>query len=168
MAEVFNFEEYIKMRPRRLRLLAPIYRILNKFTREWVFSWRMRNRLYRHMGVQLAKDDSGIYIGRETWIDDIFPELVRIDEGVGLGWRCILFVHNTSSFPHIASPIHIKHKALLGHNVTVMPGVTIGEFAQVGCNALVTKDIPPYTVAAGVPAKPLREVKRDEVEMRRV
>ncbi len=168
MAKVYNFEEYIKMRPKRLQLLAPFYRILNKFTREWVFGWRMRNRLYRHMGVRLAEDDSGIYIGRETWIDDIFPELVRIDEGVGLGWRCILFVHNTSSFPHIASPIHIKRKALLGHNVTVMPGVTIGEFAQVGCNALVTKDIPPYTVAAGVPAKPLREVKPDEAEMRKV
>jgi len=166
VAEVYSFEEYAKQRPWKLRRLGPFVRILNKITREWVFNWKLRNKLYRIMGVQLAQNDSRIYIGRETWIDDIFPELVKIDEGVGIGWRCIIFVHNTSTFPSTASPVHIKRKALLGHSVTVMPGVTIGEYAQIGCNALVTKDIPPYTVAAGVPAKPLREVTREEVEMR--
>lgn len=41
----------------------------------------------------------------------------------------------------------------LGNNVCVMPGITIGDGVVVGANSVVTKDIPPYCVAAGVPAK---------------
>lgn len=40
-----------------------------------------------------------------------------------------------------------------------MPGVTIGEGAVIGANAVVTKDIPAYTVAAGVPAKVIKTIK---------
>ena len=41
-------------------------------------------------------------------------------------------------------------------NVCIMPGVTIGDGAVIGANAVVTKDIPAYSVAVGVPAKVLR------------
>lgn len=166
MAELIIMDEYRKRRPKRLERLDPFFKVLNKLTREWVFSWRLRNKLYRYMGVQLAKDDSEIYIGRETWIDDNFPELIIIDEGAGIGWRCVIFAHNTARVPHIVSPVHLKKKVLIGHCVTIMPGVTVGEYAQVGCNSLVIKDIEPYTVAAGVPAKPLREVTPEELDMR--
>lgn len=167
MAEKILLDEYRKIRPRRQERFDPLFKILNKFTRDWVFGWKMRNRIYRFMGVQLAKDDSEIYISREVWIEDNFPELVKIDEGVGIGWRCVIFAHNTSTTPHIVSPVHLKKKVIIGHCVTIMPGVTVGEYAQIGCNALVTKDIEPYTVNVGVPAKPIREVSRDEIEMRR-
>lgn len=166
MAESINIDEYRKRRPKRLQRYDAFFKILNKFTRSWVFSWRLRNKIYRFMGVQLAKDDREIYIGRETWIDDNFPELVRIDEGVGIGWRCVIFVHNTATVPHIVSPVYLKKKVLIGHCATIMPGVTIGEYAQIGCNSLVTKDVEPYTIAAGVPAKPIRKVTEEELEMR--
>ena len=45
----------------------------------------------------------------------------------------------------------------LGHGATVMPGVSIGTGAAVGSGAVVTKDVPPYTIVAGVPARPLRK-----------
>jgi len=41
----------------------------------------------------------------------------------------------------------------LGHGVTVLDGVTIGKGSVIGAGAVVTKDIPPYSVALGVPAK---------------
>ena len=50
----------------------------------------------------------------------------------------------------------IKKNAWLGMNVTLCPGVTIGEYAVVAAGAVVTKDIPPYAVAGGVPAKVIR------------
>ncbi|MFZ4813252.1 MAG: DapH/DapD/GlmU-related protein [Phototrophicaceae bacterium] len=53
--------------------------------------------------------------------------------------------------------VTVGHDVWLGHNVTVMPGVKIGNGAVVGSGAVVTKDIAPYEIAVGVPAKPIRK-----------
>ena len=45
-----------------------------------------------------------------------------------------------------------------------MPGVTIGDGAIVGANSLVTKSIPPYTIATGMPARVVKEVPQKEQE----
>jgi acetyltransferase-like isoleucine patch superfamily enzyme len=50
------------------------------------------------------------------------------------------------------APIVIKRGCWLGQNVVVMPGVTIGELSIVGANSVVTRSIPPRSIAAGVPA----------------
>lgn len=49
----------------------------------------------------------------------------------------------------------------LGANVTVLPGVTIGEGSVIAAGAVVTKDVPANMIAAGVPAKVIRKVKTD-------
>ncbi len=51
----------------------------------------------------------------------------------------------------------IGHDTWLGHNTVIKPEVTIGDGAVVASGAVVTKDVPPYMIVAGVPAKPLRE-----------
>ncbi|MDE6407021.1 MAG: hypothetical protein K2K48_06295 [Anaeroplasmataceae bacterium] len=55
-------------------------------------------------------------------------------------------------------PVIIGDKTWLGANVTVLPGVTIGEGAVIGAGSVVTKDIPPYTVAVGNPCKVVKEI----------
>lgn len=166
MQPYIPIREYRPTRPSRLQRWDPLFKILSKVNRDWVFGWRMRNRIYRWVGVSLAPDSSGIFIGRETWIDDNFPELIHIGEGVVIGWRCVLIAHNTQMMPPSVAPIHLGKKVFLGQGVTVMPGVTIGEYAQIGTNALVTKDVEPYTVAAGVPAKPIRKLTDEEIALR--
>ena len=54
------------------------------------------------------------------------------------------------------APIHIGENVWLGANVTVLGGVTIGDNAVIAAGAVVTKNIPPNTVAAGVPARVVR------------
>jgi len=60
------------------------------------------------------------------------------------------------------APVRIESKAWLGFNVSVLPGVVIGEGAIVGACSLVTRSIPAWTVAAGNPAQVLREQSADE------
>ena len=57
-------------------------------------------------------------------------------------------------------PIRIEDKVWLGANVTVLPGVTIGEGAIVAAGAVVTKDVAPRTIVGGVPAKFIKKIEK--------
>lgn len=61
------------------------------------------------------------------------------------------------SQPHYHHPIFIGRDVWLGAGVTVLPGVTIGDGAIVGARAVVTKNIAPYSIASGIPARYLRD-----------
>ncbi|MCX8569924.1 MULTISPECIES: DapH/DapD/GlmU-related protein [Hyphomicrobiales] len=66
--------------------------------------------------------------------------------------------HETEFFEwRRSNAVTIGHDTWLGHGSTVLPGVTVGDGAAVGSGAVVTKDVAPYTIVAGVPARPLRE-----------
>lgn len=56
----------------------------------------------------------------------------------------------------------VKRNAWIGMNVTICPGVTIGENAVIAAGAVVTKDIPDYAVAGGVPAKVIKYLNPEE------
>ena len=64
---------------------------------------------------------------------------------------------------HLAqgSEIRIGNDVWLGANVTILPGVTIGDNVVVGAGAVVTKDIPPNSLAVGVPARVVKELEND-------
>jgi galactoside O-acetyltransferase len=55
-------------------------------------------------------------------------------------------------------PVVIGDRAWLGFGVSLLKGVTIGEGAVVGARAVVTRDVPPYSVVAGNPARVIREL----------
>lgn len=52
--------------------------------------------------------------------------------------------------------VTIGNDVWIGQRVTIMPGVTIGDGCIIATNAVVTKDVPPYSVVGGVPAKVLK------------
>jgi UDP-2-acetamido-3-amino-2,3-dideoxy-glucuronate N-acetyltransferase len=54
----------------------------------------------------------------------------------------------------------IQRRASIGSNATILCGVTVGEGAIIGAGSVVTKDVPPFTVVAGVPARVLRKVEK--------
>ncbi|MDW1755875.1 acyltransferase [Vibrio sp. Vb2535] len=61
---------------------------------------------------------------------------------------------------HISSkPIYIGKDVWIGTNAIILPGVNIGDGAIIGAGSVVTKDIPPYSVCAGVPAKIIKKLK---------
>jgi acetyltransferase-like isoleucine patch superfamily enzyme len=62
---------------------------------------------------------------------------------------------------HQDAPIHIGHNVWIERGVTILPGVSVGDEAVVGANAVVTRDVAAGCAVAGIPARPLRvEVAR--------
>ncbi len=61
--------------------------------------------------------------------------------------------------PDQIRPVTIGDDVWIGHGCKIMPGVTIGEGAVVGAGSIVTRDVPPFTLVAGIPAKPVRDLR---------
>lgn len=61
----------------------------------------------------------------------------------------------------VCQPVLIKKGAWLGANVTVLPGVTVGENAIVAAGAVVSKDVPDHTIVGGIPAKIIKTIDPD-------
>ncbi|MFO0968012.1 MAG: DegT/DnrJ/EryC1/StrS family aminotransferase [Gemmataceae bacterium] len=92
-----------------------------------------------------------VFIGHGVmFINDRFPRATKANGELQRGgdWTCQATV--------------IKRRASLGSNATILGGVTIGEGAIVGAGSVVTRDVPPYTIVAGNPARVLRSVDRDD------
>lgn len=110
-----------------------------------------------------------IYIGNNVYINfgAVFLDCSRITIGndVLIGPNVGMYSANHSLDPEeraqgalIGGRITIGDKAWIAGDVKIMPGVTIGEGAVIGCGSIVTRDIPPRTVAAGNPCRVIRQI----------
>ena len=68
----------------------------------------------------------------------------------------------TSAWDH-KGDIVIGNDVWIGYEAVIMAGVTIGDGAIIGARAVVTKDVPPYTIVGGVPARDIRRRFSDDV-----
>lgn len=68
----------------------------------------------------------------------------------------------------IARPVHIEDKVWIGESVSILPGVRIGRGSVIGSLSLVNKDIPPYSIAAGIPAKVIKKYNFNTAKWERV
>jgi len=91
-----------------------------------------------------------VFVGHNvTFINDLLPRATNA-EGGGLqteaDWKCI--------------PTLVKKGASIGSSVTLLCGITVGEYAVVGAGSVVTKDVPSHSVVVGNPAKVLKMLPR--------
>jgi acetyltransferase-like isoleucine patch superfamily enzyme len=123
--------------------------------------------------VRIGIDDSGLHgsefilgagsvVLSDTHIDCSAP--VTIGRGTHVGRRTQLFTHRhhverrdvpVLDAPISTAPITIGDDVMLFHDVVVLPGVTIGDGAVVAVRSVVTRDVAPYAIVAGVPARPI-------------
>jgi acetyltransferase-like isoleucine patch superfamily enzyme len=114
---------------------------------------------------------AGLEIGEECFLGDEclldLAEGVRLERQVTLAERVLVLTHTNvgyrdhplqAHFPASAAPVVVEAGAFLGANVTVLPGVRIGAAAFVAAGSVVTADVPPRTLVAGVPARAVRAI----------
>lgn len=106
----------------------------------------------------------GSWIGQQCFFHSAGGITIGAKVGIGPGVKILTSRHGEAGrdVPILDSPLEfgavvIEDDADLGVGTIVLPGVTIGRGAQIGAGAVVSRDVPPYTVAAGVPAVVLRE-----------
>jgi acetyltransferase-like isoleucine patch superfamily enzyme len=123
-----------------------------------------------HYAILKAYHLNEMHIGDESWIGQqcFFHSAGGISigkhVGIGPGVRILTSAHGEAgrAMPVLLSPVEtapvvIEDDADIGVGAIILPGVTIGRGAIIGAGAVVNKSIPPYTIAAGVPARVLRD-----------
>lgn len=131
---------------------------------------KIRAKLLRKIGCHVGKH---VFIGEYVHVDIWHADLIYIDDYAHITSGCRLLCHqrdltgycvgdNAADLKYRKGEIHIGKGVMLGMETMVMPGVTIGDGAIVGARSMVTKDIPPYTIAVGSPAKVIKQIPERE------
>lgn len=154
---------------------------LNLMLLRWVGlvpSRTFRRWMYRLSGIKMGKgsvihmwcnfyDPTNITVGHDTIIGDhaFLDGRDRLTIGNHVAFASSVMVYNSQHdiddehFSPISKPVTIEDYVFIGPRAIILPGVTIGKGAVVAAGAVVSRDVPPFTVVGGVPAVKIRDRK---------
>jgi acetyltransferase-like isoleucine patch superfamily enzyme len=109
----------------------------------------------KRAGLQLygAKIHKTAYLSSQVYIDPLFPSLLTVEENAILGLGTRIALHEQTGERFRAGRVRICRGATIGAFSQIASGVTIGEYARVGFGSVVLRDVPPYAIAIGNPAR---------------
>lgn len=132
----------------------------------------LRHALYRRLGMNLARGarvhrglevraPANVHVGAGSVIgfDSILDGRagIRIGRHVNISSRVAIWTvqhdHRDPEFRDHGAPVVIGDHAWISYQATILPGVSVGEGAVVAAGAVVTKDVAPYAIVAGIPAR---------------
>jgi acetyltransferase-like isoleucine patch superfamily enzyme len=137
-----------------------LYRTIFKISIGSHTSVHMRCRFYNPSLVTIGNNS---IINCYVLLDGRYP--LTIGDNVSISEEVMLLTleHDPDSptFANRGAPIVVENRVFIGTRALILPGVTIGEGAVVGAGAVVTRDVEPYTIVAGVPARFIRQRSRN-------
>jgi len=127
----------------------------------------LRPLLHRLRGVKVGKN---ISIDQEVILDSVYPEKIHLENGCIISNAVQIIVHkrdytnyrkgdNVNDLGYIVEDTYIGKNATIGVGAIILGGVKIGEGAIIAAGSVVTKDVEPYTMVAGIPAKKMKTFK---------
>ena len=134
---------------------------------DWIYPEINEGKLTKYNWVVQHKDNLSLGyktdIGALTYINAKFG--VTIEDEVQIGSHCSIY--SVSTIDGKEGEVVLKRNCRIGSHSVVMPGVTVGENAVVGAMSFVNRNIPDNVVAAGVPAKVIKDVSRKDAKTQR-
>lgn len=141
--------------------------------------YSIRHWYLRRLGIRIGRDSSiamhcfitgsrivigsNTVINRFTYLDGRVPLYIGNNVNVSHYTLIQTLTHDPQNpdFICIEKPVAIMDHAWIGARAIILPGVTIGEGAVVAAGAIVTKDVEPYSIVGGNPARPIGTRSRD-------
>jgi acetyltransferase-like isoleucine patch superfamily enzyme len=128
----------------------------------WVLGMSLPKSSYIYRGAEV-RDGARIVVGERTMIgtDAILDGRggIRLGNDVNLSSQVAIWTmqHDPRdpAFKVVSAPVVVEDHAWLSFRCTLLPGVTVARGAVVAAGAIVTADVPPYTIVAGIPARPI-------------
>jgi maltose O-acetyltransferase len=153
-------KEIRQLKEAEYELVYEQYRV--KYEISPFFRFNGKNIMFYGEGQIVAKSNS--YIGDYSTVyahpgfKVVFGENAQISHNVRIYSQTNLVDQDFSNSPILkkCGDVIIGDNAWVGANVFINPGITIGENAVVGANSVVTKDVPPFAIYGGVPARLIR------------
>lgn len=120
--------------------------------------------VHRLRGVKIGK---GCFIDPSAIIETAYPNNITIGNDVRIAAGTIIMTHikapnkliNENFVPYVNKKVIIENHSFIGVNVTIMPGVVIGEGSVLANGSVITKNVKPYTMVMGNPAELVKEFK---------
>lgn len=151
---------------------------LNRYSSYWYRKLGVKGTNYRiSNSLKLIGDYSLLELGNQSEINAesfiLAKDKVVIGNNSTLAYQVTILTsanpngpHNKLAkiYPKMTSPVIIGKNSWIGARAIVLPGVTIGDFCVVAAGSVVTKDIPDYSVVAGIPAKLIKVLDAKEFD----
>jgi len=152
---------------RKLKGFIRLFLLRRVYQWRWLHNaskYKMRPAILRYYGSTIGEN---VYLSHDIYFDDHL-EYLTIGDDVVIGPKAALIFHKRDmrqfkygdkylKTPHIMQPIVLSNNSLIGAGAMILPGVTIGEGSIVGAGSVVAKDVPPWSVVAGNPAKVIKQ-----------
>ncbi|MEF8883120.1 MAG: acyltransferase [Halapricum sp.] len=139
-------------------------RVVLNFVVVWLVryspSLKLKNWLLRRLGTDVG---SGVAWALTATPDVFWPDLITIENDAIIGYDATILCHEYLQDEVRKGEVVVGERAMIGAGSIVLPGVHIGEDAQVAANSLVESDVPAGATVAGVPAEVVSEPEGEQV-----